>query len=449
MQRPLLSLEQRRLPTSKSKPVLPASLHPSDKDPTTLDPGKASSPHVPRFTTKCSAIKFLLSNPGRVPTSLSPLDEGTAEPDAASLLFSHFLDDFNLSQSVAAELNAVKVQIPDVIQNFSILPDKKDCCNAANNSSSKAESPSLDHDDNNAIRAQIDTGAFASCTDQLHMLHAYRPFTKTFPCPIRLLPATEGSDLSPQGVGYLHVPALNSRGHIAVRTFYSPSLRTTVIDERDFMAFNGASRKDFTGYKIDTNHDSETFAFKASHRLCRSRDVWVHGIVRHGKLYTGPLISPDLPVDHPLATPSTSSTKAIKSDPTFARACARATIQAIHVHQEKEYASLREEMTNLPVMYHHFPFHEYIQRNTPIHTIQSETERLLWHQRLGHPSDYYLFNAHKHVKGVPTFNHGHPVLDKCPTCAQAKQTKEAAGENSTRTATVPFQGLSVDFSFSG
>ena len=98
---------------------------------------------------------------------------------------------------------------------------------------------------------------------------------------------------------------------------------------------------------------------------------------------------------------------------------------------------------------HGLPFHEYIQKNTPVSTIQAETERLLWHQRLGHPSDYYLFNAHKYVKGVPQMKHEHSVLDKCPTCIKAKQTKEPAGPESTRTATVPYQGLFIDFSFAG
>jgi hypothetical protein len=42
------------------------------------------------------------------------------------------------------------------------------------------------------------------------------------------------------------------------------------------------------------------------------------------------------------------------------------------------------------------------------------------------------------------------VLDQCPTCIRAKQTKEEpAGPNSTRSATQPYQGLSIDFSFSG
>jgi len=41
------------------------------------------------------------------------------------------------------------------------------------------------------------------------------------------------------------------------------------------------------------------------------------------------------------------------------------------------------------------------------------------------------------------------VLDICPTCIRSKQTKNAAGGNSTRTAEQPYQGLSIDFSFSG
>jgi hypothetical protein len=53
------------------------------------------------------------------------------------------------------------------------------------------------------------------------------------------------------------------------------------------------------------------------------------------------------------------------------------------------------------------------------------------------------------VKGVPQFKHLNPVLDTCPTCIRAKQTKEPAGTNSTRTATIPYQGLSIDFSFAG
>ena len=114
-----------------------------------------------------------------------------------------------------------------------------------------------------------------------------------------------------------------------------------------------------------------------------------------------------------------------------------------------EYHTLNEELTSVPNAYHGLPFHEYIQQQTPVATIKAATERMLWHQRLNHPSDYYLYNAHKHIDGVPKFKHMDPILDTCPTCIQAKQTKEPAGPNTTRVAVYPFQGLSVDFSFSG
>ena len=41
------------------------------------------------------------------------------------------------------------------------------------------------------------------------------------------------------------------------------------------------------------------------------------------------------------------------------------------------------------------------------------------------------------------------VLHTCPTCVQAQLTKSSTGPNSTGTATRPYQGLSIDFSFSG
>ena len=137
------------------------------------------------------------------------------------------------------------------------------------------------------------------------------------------------------------------------------------------------------------------------------------------------------------------------NDPNFATACECAAIQAVYAYQEEEYAMLHEELTATPMMYHGLPFHEYIQHFTPVNEIKADIVHLLWHQCLRHPSNYYLFHAHKHVKGVPCFAHMHAVLDKCPTCIQSKQTKEPAGSNTTCTAMVPYQGLSIDFSFSG
>jgi len=47
--------------------------------------------------------------------------------------------------------------------------------------------PSLTLKDPDALRAQIDTGADVSCTDQLHMLHQCRAFDEAFPSPIKMM----------------------------------------------------------------------------------------------------------------------------------------------------------------------------------------------------------------------------------------------------------------------
>ena len=105
---------------------------------------------------------------------------------------------------------------------------------------------------------------------------------------------------------------------------------------------------------------------------------------------------------------------------------------------------LKREVEKVPVQQH-------IINTTPIHALRVKTEKMLWRQHLGHPCDEYLYNAHKNVDGVPKFANQdkHSAIDQCPTCIQAKQTNTAAGPNSTKVATCPYQGLYIDFSFSG
>ncbi len=70
--------------------------------------------------------------------------------------------------------------------------------------------------DPDVIRVQIDTGTCATVTGKKHILHFYREFGPDFPCPIRIKPATEGSDATPIGVGYMFVEAPNEEGFIPV-----------------------------------------------------------------------------------------------------------------------------------------------------------------------------------------------------------------------------------------
>jgi len=201
------------------------------------------------------------------------------------------------------------------------------------------------------------------------------------------MPATVNSDAVPKCVGYLHVPAKNTQGYLSVQTFYTPYLRTTAIDERDLVKAAKTRVKHIESDSIAKHKDASAFTHHAKHCMNSSKDVIIHGVLIDDKCHTGALIPPDLDPSDPKATPATSSILALKSDPEFAEQCRKATMLAIHGYHEAVETKLREEMTKLPTQFHSLPFHEYIQSNTPVLTIKAATERLLWHQRLGHPSD--------------------------------------------------------------
>ncbi len=300
------------------------------------------------------------------------------------------------------------IQVPPILIDPSpdILPDpeEKSVDPEPASTSSPVSTPinSLQRD---SPRAHLDTAAFASVTDLKHMLHDYQEFSSSHPCPVLLQPATEGSDTRSLGFGYLHVPAETYAGYIAIRTFYHPTLRTTVIYERDFIKAIGLAPSDYQGSTLIKFDEAGSWTHTNFNQKSEQNNLVIHGVLWHGKCYTQPLIPPSLPIDHPQATAATSHHVALTEDPEFAEACTTATIQNIFLYQEKAYQELRSNLANLPVKYHDLPFHHYIQDNTPISAIRAHTERLLWHQRLGHPSDYYLYNAHKHVKGIPKFAH--------------------------------------------
>ena len=158
---------------------------------------------------------------------------------------------------------------------------------------------------------------------------------------------------------------------------------------------------------------------------------------------------PNLLATHPNANEFNSFDLAVLADKEFARDCCKGTINNINRFQQRVHTYLVEQLHTLPNDYTELPIDAMIKNATDVNAIRSQTERLLWHQRLGHTSDDRLYTAHKFVDGVPKFKHFDPILEKCPTCIRSKQTKEPAGPNTTRRATRPFQGLSIDFGFSG
>ena len=125
------------------------------------------------------------------------------------------LEDDSYARPIALELNAIDIPRPAFVPSYDVQSATSDddddvapvaaAIPFAVASSKMKEVTNVEGNDPEAPRAQIDTGAFVSCTDQQHLLHQYREFSREYPCPVTLLVASEGSNIVPKGAGYLHV----------------------------------------------------------------------------------------------------------------------------------------------------------------------------------------------------------------------------------------------------
>ena len=168
--------------------------------------------------------------------------------------------------------------------------------------------------------------------------------------------------------------------------------------------------------------------------------------------YTHPLLIPGLPIDHPLASIHTSFACAYRLDAQFRTDVDRAHNHRVFLWQEQmlekvmiQRMGLIQNTNNDEDLYlaANLPYVRWIQDATPLNYIRAQTEQLLWHQRLGHPSDCYLYTAHKVINGVPKFKHNDLILEQCPSCIRAEQPK-SSGTGTIIKATKPFQGFSID-----
>ena len=354
-------------------------------------------------------------------------------------------------------------------------------------------------DDPDAIRGEIDTGAKVTCTNLLYILHDYTPYTAVKPSPLRLKGAiaSDSNSIVPLGHGYIRLPSPNRQGYIAVRSYYHPDLTSTLISENDILNSSGQSSS-YTGLNLTKWIDPGTFTITCHHRVTFCKNITLHGVLIAGKCYSHPCLIPDLPITHPEATIYNSQAFALKYDPAFLALCKARVIADVRQYKSSKRDLLRDciksiprilnpntfstvtspivnalSPTCLPFQHRHktsppTPTERPIPtsatpptsterdsplvssfQDVPILAIKNRTCRMLWHQRLGHPCDSYLYTAYKSIDGVPQFLAQPPVLSTCPTCIQAKQTKSAPGHHSTHVAIQPYQGLSIDYGFSG
>ena len=122
-------------------------------------------------------------------------------------------DEFSFQDDASAfEISCEGEEVWSTINSVNVLPATEvtsneifelydsDCCTAT-------DVNHVDTDKEPIVRGQIGIGCSASCTGNREMLHDYAEFSPAHPCPIRLSPATEGSDALPKVWGYLKVPA--------------------------------------------------------------------------------------------------------------------------------------------------------------------------------------------------------------------------------------------------
>ena len=313
-------------------------------------------------------------------------------------------------------------------------------------------------DDLDDVRALVDTGAMVTCTGQRHIIHGYEVYTKLRPCPVRLKAALDANaSVIPEGHGYLRCRSADGQGHRDVHVYYHPNINGTLLSPTSLIESARESNRNFTGQTIHRWFSKSSLltgsmSIICHHRRSKARNIVIHGRLLGGQLYTHPLILPDVDADSPRATFRNSFNLARTKDTSFVDVCKHAVNAEIAIIKAAKHRELNDALRAMPDKFQGinlWGLKLVIDKSIPVYAIRSRTEKLLWHQRLGHPCDEYLYNAHKYITGVPKFDRQTSVLDQCPTCIQAKQTKVPARPHSTRVATQPYQGLSIDFCFTG
>ena len=146
----------------------------------------------------------------------------------------------------------------------------------------------------------------------------------------------------------------------------------------------------------------------------------IHGIMINIKsCYTYPLLVPNLPINHPLASIHTSYAFAYRLDVQFRKDVDFTGHHRVFLWQEKmlekvmtQGMDLNQNTSTNDDLYlaADLPYVRWIQDATPIKALRTSTERMVWHQCLGHSSDYYIYTAHKFNDGVLKFKHNDTIL---------------------------------------
>lgn len=136
-----------------------------------------------------------------------------------------------------------------------------------------------------------------------------------------------------------------------------------------------------TYFHENGNPMTDNYTLIYHHKLCNSQDIPAHGIIMAGNNYDHPLITSDLPLNCPCANSYNSKEYAMKKNPVFTKSCQVDTVQAVPDYQETHFAMQQSQCQ------YNLPFKDTIIQAILVHKIGANTERIIWHQCLGHLCD--------------------------------------------------------------
>ena len=127
---------------------------------------------------------------------------------------------------------------------------------------------------------------------------------------------------------------------------------STLIRENDIMKTDVDYKDNFISQVLSKffieGHEMGNCTFLCSHNKRRRKYIFVHGVIISGQCYLHPLLLPDLPTDHPMATMHNLSALALATDPVFARKCNVAHVKSIVSYHQTTFAELDQQLVSVP-----------------------------------------------------------------------------------------------------
>ena len=265
------------------------------------------------------------------------------------------------------------------------------------------------------IKAQGDTGANVSASNNLEVIHEYKPYKTPQAVGVFSASGEEHEDtLMAEGEGVMKM--ISDQGTIMRwTTVYTPNSTGTVLSPDNYQRSNIPKFNAFqhTG-KLD-NHGSISFLNKSN---CVIESVSLRR-TSNGEWYTTNkvLVKNTMENEHLVKQVSMYKTREANH---LTMGINEVTAETQDTPKVKSWTSgLSTALKNLE----------------------------LWHQRYGHISPTTLSKTQKVVEGMPPIPSTNPPFFKCPFCEKAKMTKYSGKAKAKKELFIPGQAYHMDLSF--